>query len=64
MNVVVDVEAVRSEYNRVEDRLYRLRCNFGYSSVRNNAFKRLEQRAQKLNRLVRQMESTWGTRRS
>ncbi len=62
--MVVDVEAVRSEYNRIEDRLYRLRCNFGYSSVRNNAFKRLEQRAQKLNRLMRQMESTWGTRRS
>ena len=62
--MVVDVETVRNEYNRVEDRLYRLRCNYGYTSVRNQAFRRLEQRAQKLSRLVRQMETTWGTRRS
>lgn len=55
--MVVDVEKVRKEYNRVEDRLYRLRCNFGYSSVRNQAFRRLEQRAQRLNRLIRRMES-------
>lgn len=57
--MVVDVEKVRKEYNRVEDRLYRLRCNFGYSTVRNQAFKRLEERARKLNKLVRQMESSW-----
>ena len=62
--MVVDVEAVRNEYNRVEDRLYRLRCNFGYTSVRNGAFRRLEQRAQRLNRLMRQMETTWGAKRS
>ncbi len=57
--MVVDVEAVRKEYNRVEDRLYRLRCNFGYSAVRNQAFKKLEQRAQRLNRLMRRMETSW-----
>jgi len=57
--VVVDVETIRKEYNRVEDRLYRLRCNYGYSSMRNQAFKRLEQRAQRLNRLMRRMESSW-----
>ena len=57
--MVVDVETIRKEYNRVEDRLYRLRCNYGYSSVRNQAFKRLEQRAQRLNRLMRRMESSW-----
>lgn len=62
--MVVDLETVRSEYHRVEDRLYRLRCNYGYSSLRNQAFRRLEQRAQKLNRLLRQMESNWGLRRS
>ena len=57
--MVVDVETIRKEYNRVEDRLYRLRCNYGYSSMRNQAFKRLEQRAQRLNRLMRRMESSW-----
>lgn len=60
--MVVDVERVRREYNRVEDRLYRLRCNFGYSTVRNRAFKRLEERARRLNKIVRQMETMWGAR--
>lgn len=60
--MVVDVEKLRSEYNRVEDRLYRLRCNFGYSTVRNQAFRRLEARARRLLRIVRHMESTWGVR--
>lgn len=57
--MVVDVEKVRNEYNRIEDRLYRLRCNYGYTTVRNQAFKRLEARARKLNRILRQMETTW-----
>ena len=60
--MVVDVEKLRSEYNRVEDRLYRLRCNFGYSTVRNQAFRRLESRARRLLRIVRHMESAWGVR--
>lgn len=60
--MVVDVEKVRKEYNRVEDRLYRLRCNFGYTTVRNQAFRRLEERARRLNKIVRQMETMWGTR--
>lgn len=59
---MVDVEKVRREYNRVEDRLYRLRCNFGYTTVRNQAFKRLEDRARRLNKIVRQMETMWGAR--
>jgi len=61
--LVVDVEKVRNEYQRVEDRLYRLRCNFGYTTVRNQAFRRLEERARRLNRIVRHMESVWGARR-
>lgn len=60
--MVVDVDKVRSEYNRVEDRLYRLRCNFGYTTVRNQAFKRLEARARRLHRILRHMETTWGVR--
>lgn len=60
--MVVDVEKVRREYNRVEDRLYRLRCNFGYTTVRNQAFRRLEDRARRLNKIVRQMETMWGAR--
>lgn len=60
--MVVDVEKLRSEYNRVEDRLYRLRCNYGYSTVRNQAFRRLEARARRLLRIVRHMESAWGIR--
>jgi hypothetical protein len=59
---VVDVEKVRKEYHRVEDRLYRLRCNYGYTSMRNQAFRRLEERARRLNKIVRQMETMWGTR--
>lgn len=59
---MVDVEKVRKEYNRVEDRLYRLRCNYGYSTARNQAFRRLEDRARRLNKIVRQMETMWGTR--
>lgn len=62
--MVVDLERLRNEYHRVEDRLYRLRCHYGYSSLRNRAFKRLEQRAQKLNRILRHMEANWGLRRS
>jgi hypothetical protein len=60
--LVVDVEKVRKEYHRVEDRLYRLRCNYGYTSMRNQAFRRLEERARRLNKIVRQMETMWGTR--
>lgn|GEM_PF-1988369 len=60
--MVVDVEKVRKEYHRVEDRLYRLRCNYGYTSMRNQAFRRLEERARRLNKIVRQMETMWGTR--
>ncbi len=59
---MVDVEKVRKEYHRVEDRLYRLRCNYGYTSMRNQAFRRLEERARRLNKIVRQMETMWGTR--
>jgi len=40
--VVVDVEKIRREYHRIEDRLYRLRCSYGYSPMRNQAFRRLE----------------------
>ena len=53
---------MRKEYHRVEDRLYRLRCNYGYTSMRNQAFRRLEERARRLNKIVRQMETMWGTR--
>jgi len=60
--VVVDVEKIRREYHRIEDRLYRLRCSYGYSPTRNQAFRRLEDRARRLNRIVRQMETQWGTR--
>lgn len=60
--MVVDVEKVRKEYHRIEDRLYRLRCNYGYSPVRNQAFRRLEDRARRLNKIVRQMETMWGIR--
>lgn len=60
--LVVDVEKVRSEYNRLEDRLYRLRCNYGYTTVRNHALKRLEARARRLLKIVRHMESAWGVR--
>ncbi|HLS89836.1 MAG TPA: hypothetical protein VK101_01125 [Limnochordia bacterium] len=60
--MVVDVEKVRKEYHRVEDRLYRLRCNYGYTSTRNQAFRRLEERARRLNKIVRQMETMWGIR--
>jgi len=60
--LVVDVEKVRKEYHRVEDRLYRLRCNYGYTSMRNQAFRRLEERARRLNKIVRQMETMWGIR--
>lgn len=61
--VVVDVEKVRNEYQRVEDRLYRLRSNYGYSTMRNQAFRRLEDRARRLNRIIRKMESVWGVRK-
>ncbi len=58
--MVVTVDRIRSEYDRTEDRLYSLRCTYGYNAAHNRVFRRLEDRARRLNRILRHMEGTWG----
>lgn len=58
--MVVSVDRVRSEYERIEDRLYNLRCLYGYSSTYSKVFRNLEARARRLNRILRHMEGVWG----
>jgi hypothetical protein len=58
--MVVTVDRVRSEYDRTEDRLYNLRCIYGYNSAYSRVFRRLEARARRLNRILRYMEGVWG----
>lgn len=58
--MVVNVDRIRNEYDRTEDRLYNLRCVYGYSSTYSKVFRNLEARARRLNRILRYMEGVWG----
>ncbi|MGI6082530.1 MAG: hypothetical protein ACOYEP_06645 [Limnochordia bacterium] len=58
--MVVSVERIRNEYERVEDRLYQLRCVYGYSGAYSKVFRTLEARAERLDKILRHMEKAWG----
>lgn len=58
--MVVNVDRIRSEYDRTEDRLYNLRCAYGYNGTYSRVFRNLEARARRLNRILRYMEGVWG----
>ncbi len=58
--MVVTVGRIRSEYDRTEDRLYSLRCAYGYNATQNKVVRKLEDRARRLNRILRYMEGVWG----
>ncbi|MGI6609191.1 MAG: hypothetical protein ACOX4G_01565 [Limnochordia bacterium] len=58
--MVVSVDRIRGEYERVEDRLYTLRCAYGYSNTYSKVFRSLEARARRLDRILRNMEEMWG----
>lgn len=58
--MLVNVDRIRDEYERVEDRLYNLRCAYGYGGTYSKVFRKLEARARRLDRILRHMEGAWG----
>ncbi|HHW10653.1 MAG TPA: hypothetical protein GXX29_11830 [Firmicutes bacterium] len=60
--MVINVDCIRSAYDRTEDRLYSLRCTYGYNAAHNRVLRKLEERAKRLHRILRHMEGVWGVR--
>ena len=57
--MVVSVERIRNEYERVEDRLYQLRCVYGYSGAYIGVSDSRGP-AERLDKILRHMEKAWG----